>query len=62
MIFMNLIEFWFFLGIAILIMLILNYLIIIRSWLNFMNEVRHRNMMYQAKHNESNQENNDSES
>lgn len=56
---MNLIEFWFYLGIAILILLIFNYLIIIRTWLNFIADIRHRNLMYQSKHNEANQVDND---
>lgn len=52
---MNSIEFWFWLGISILIVLILNYLFIIRSWLRFINEQRYRNEIYQYRHNESKQ-------
>lgn len=58
---LSLIEFWIYLGISLIIIFILNYIIIIRSWINFINEQRYRNEMYQHRHNDSKQAANDPE-
>lgn len=47
-------EFWILFGIALIVILVLNYLIIIRSWFRFINEQRYRNEMYQQNHNANN--------
>lgn len=43
-------EMWIIVGIIIVIMLLINYLIIIRTWLNFIHDQRMRNEMYQKMH------------